>query len=687
MSLMPLLALRLPRRSCRLHQALCVGLLLACGLAVAQTGAPVPSPAVAPVPVADFFRNPAMARPLLSPSGKHLAVHLAGPDGRVKLAVLSVDPPRQARIVAGFNDSDIHDFHWVNDDRLVFELNDSNEAEAEARGYGLFAVDRDGSGLRMLVRREWSLLTNPGANARQPELTPNHWLSRTLRDGSADVLVERLDTDASRREAVGHTLLRLDTRSGRVRPVDSGWTRQAWQWAADTRGEPRALVHQNGDQSEVWRRSGPGADWALIDRGPLYRPTAGGLEGVFVGADDVLYAVAQDRNPAGTSALFRLDAASGKREAEPLVRVDGFDFEGSLVVDGRDLSLAGVRYRGDAWSTAWLAPAMQAVQQRIDARLPGLVNQIHLAECGCSRWMVVTSFSDRQPAVYWLYDREADRLEPVGRAQPQIDPQRMARQDFVRFSARDGLSIPLHVTRPAGKGPWPTVVLVHGGPHVRGASWEWDAEAQFLASRGYLVLRPEFRGSDGYGARLLSAGWKQWGLQSQDDINDALAWAVARGDADPGRACIAGGSYGGYAALMGLIRDPALWRCGLAWMAVTDIGLMFSLQHSDLSQNWRRHGMPELIGDPVKDAARLAATSPLQQAGRLKRPLLMAAGGVDRRVPIAHANRFRDALPEGYTGLTWLVYPDEGHGLYKPANRQAFWTRVETFLASELAPR
>jgi dipeptidyl aminopeptidase/acylaminoacyl peptidase len=97
--------------------------------------------------------------------------------------------------------------------------------------------------------------------------------------------------------------------------------------------------------------------------------------------------------------------------------------------------------------------------------------------------------------------------------------------------------------------------------------------------------------------------------------------------------------------------------------------------------------MPELIGDPVKDAARLAATSPLQQAGRLKRPLLMAAGGVDRRVPIAHANRFRDALPEGYTGLTWLVYPDEGHGLYKPANRQAFWTRVETFLASELAPR
>ena len=640
-----------------------------------------------PVPVADFFRKPAMARPRLSPSGRHLAVHLAGPDGRVKLAVLSVDPPREARVVAGFSDTDINDVDWVNDDRLVFDVSDSNEALAHRKGNGLFAVDRDGSSLRMLVRREWRILTNPVAGARQAELTPNHWLDRTLRDGSADVLVQRQDTDASRIEPIGNTLLRLDTRTGRVRSVDSAWTRQAWSWAADARGEPRALVHQNGDQYEVWWRSGKGADWALIDRGPLFRPGADGLERVFVGPDNLLYAVAPDRKPAGTSALFRLDAASGKREAEPLVRVDGFDFDGQLIADGRDNSLTGVHYRGDAWSTVWLAPAMQAVQQGIDKQLPGLVNLIDIAECGCSRWMVVTSYSDRQPAMYWLYDREADRLEPVGQAQPQIDPKRMARQDFVRFNARDGLSIPLHVTRPAGKGPWPTVVLVHGGPHVRGASWEWDNEAQFLASRGYLVLQPEFRGSEGYGSRLFRAGWKQWGLKSQDDMNDALAWAVARGDADPGRACIAGGSYGGYAALMGLIRDPTLWRCGLAWMAVTDINLMFTLQHSDLSEVWRRHGMPHLIGDPVADAAQLAATSPLQQAARLKRPLLMAAGGVDERVPIAHATRFRDALPEGYTGLTWLVYPDEGHGLYKPANRQAFWTQVETFLARELAPR
>ena len=263
----------------------------------------------------------------------------------------------------------------------------------------------------------------------------------------------------------------------------------------------------------------------------------------------------------------------------------------------------------------------------------------------------------------------------------------MATRDFVRFQARDGLEIPLHVTRPAGKGPWPTVVLVHGGPNVRGGDWAWDADSQFLASRGYLVLEPEFRGSTGYGSKLFRAGWKQWGLKSQDDINDALAWAVARGEADAGRACIAGASYGGYATLMGLIRDDALWRCGVAWMAVTDIGLMYDLNYSDLPDTWRQYGMPNLIGDRVKDAAQLVATSPLQQAGRLKRPLLLAMGGEDRRVPITHGDRFRAALPADYTGLTWLVYPDEGHGFGKPDNAIDFWTKVEAFLARELAPR
>ena len=662
------------------------GVLLAAGLARAQADKP-PADPPGPVPVADFFRPAAMANPVLSPSGKHLAVHVPGPKGRRQLAVLSVDPPRTAAIVAGFLDTDIGEFAWVNDERLVFDVTDSSEAVANRRDGGLYAVDRDGRDLRMLVSRQWTMVAAPVGLGRVGELTPNHTLRRLLRDGSADVLIARDNFDASWQKPLDTNLMRLDTRTGRARLVDTGWAGKADTWWADASGQPVALARVQDGQREVWWRSQPGAAWVQIERGPVYTPDPGSLGDLRVGDNGQLYAEAGDRNPAGTTALFRIDPATGKAEAEPLVRVAGFDFEGGLVFDGRDQSLLGVRYLGDAWSTVWLGADMQAVQKRIDARLPGLINLVDVADCGCSRWMLVTSYSDRQPAVFWLYDRQADRLEPVGRQQPQIDPRRMAARDFVRFQARDGMDIPLHVTRPAGKGPWPTVVLVHGGPNVRGGHWQWEDESQFLASRGYLVLEPEFRGSTGYGGKLFRAGWKQWGLQSQDDINDALAWAVARGEADAGRACIAGASYGGYATLMGVLRDDKLWRCGVAWMAVTDIGLMYDLNYSDLPDTWRQFGMPNLIGDPVKDAAQLAATSPLQQAGRLKRPLLLAMGGVDRRVPITHGDPFKAALPAGYTGLTWLVYPDEGHGFGKPENKVDFWRQVEAFLARELAPR
>ncbi len=653
--------------------------------ASAQTGQAAPDKPAA-VPVADFFRADAMARPLLSPSGKHLAVHVGAPNGRTRLAVLSVDPPRTAVIVAGFDDTSIHRVQWVNDDRLVFTVADWHQAGDHWSAPGLYAVDRDGKDLRMLVQRSWQFVAELGG-VRVPALTPNHGLLRVLRDGTADVVVQRRDYDGANREVVGATALRLDTRTGRTRPLDTGWLRNARQWVVDNQGAARALFARQDDQLETWWRPGPGAEWVMIDRQPLFVGRSGGLVGLRLGLDGQLYAETNGRHSDGTSELYRFDTSQRRLEAEPLVSVQGFDFEGHLIFDGRDKSLLGVRYLGDAWSTAWLSTGMQAVQARIDAQLPGLINLVDVAECGCSRWLVVSAYSDRQPALFWLYDREADRLEPVGQAQPQIDPRRMASRDFLRFKARDGMDIPLHVTRPQGKGPWPTVVLVHGGPHVRGGDWAWDGEAQFLASRGYLVLEPEFRGSTGYGGALFAAGFKQWGLKSQDDIADALGWAVAKGEADASRACIAGGSYGGYAALMGLIRDDKLFRCGLAWMAVTDIGLMFELKYSDLADIWRQYGMPQLIGDPQKDAAQLAATSPLQQAARLKRPLLLAAGGVDRRVPIAHSTRFKAALPADYSGLTWIVYPDEGHGLAKPETRVDFWRQVEAFLARELAPR
>ncbi len=640
--------------------------------------------AEAAIPVSDFFSAEAMSQPVLSPSGKYLAVRLANAKGRRQLGVIKLDPPRQVKSVVSFVDADVADVQWVNDGRLVFNINDLQSAYADSIAPGLYAVDRTGENLRALVQRQWQFIYQATTVASR-ELPPNHRLLRVLRDGSADVLIERLNFDENYREFANATLLRLDTLTGRTRAVETGLAQSPQSWWADAAGQPLAAVSRAGGQDSVHWRASATEPWSVISSSPAYFRKFGEFRPWALGADGQLYVLATRADEERTSALFRFDAASRRLEAQPVVVVQGFDFVGRLIFNHETRQLLGVRYTSDATSTSWLNAEMQALQATIDKRLPGVINLLDVAECGCSRWLLVTSYSDRQSPVYSLYDRESGQFEPIGQARPRLDARRMAARDFVRIKARDGQMLPLHLTRPPGQGPWPTVLLVHGGPQVRGGSWRWDGDSQFLASRGYLVLEPEFRGSTGYGAKLFHAGWKQWGLAMQDDVADATRWAVAQGMADGKRVCIAGASYGGYATLMGLIRDPQLYRCGVAWLAVTDIGLLYSLPWSDLPQAWREYGMPLLIGHPVKDAAQFEATSPLKQAARVTQPLLLAFGGSDRRVPMEHGTRFRDAVRQTNPEVEWIDYPDEGHGWFKPENRYDFWNRVEKFLARQLA--
>jgi dipeptidyl aminopeptidase/acylaminoacyl peptidase len=270
---------------------------------------------------------------------------------------------------------------------------------------------------------------------------------------------------------------------------------------------------------------------------------------------------------------------------------------------------------------------------------------------------------------------------------PGIDPRQMGRMDFVRFKARDGLTVPMYLALPParfGKSALPTVVLIHGGPWARGTTWGWHREAQFLASRGYLVLEPEFRGSTGYGFAHFKAGWRQWGQAMQHDVTDAVNWALEQGLADPKRVCAAGASYGGYATLMALAREPGLFRCGIAWVGVTDIELLFSASWTDISESARRYGMRHMIGDPDKDAAQLRANSPVGNVAKITQPLILAYGGSDLRVPIEHGRKFRDLVTKTNPNVEWIVYGDEGHGWVKLETNVDFWTRVAKFLDAQL---
>ncbi|WP_017879367.1 MULTISPECIES: alpha/beta hydrolase family protein [unclassified Janthinobacterium] len=637
--------------------------------------------AQAPPPIEHFFANPEFTGAALSPSARFLAVRLGGPAARQRLAVVDLNDD-SIKVVAQFSDTDVGDFHWISEQRLVFNLADQRIGQGDVRfGPGLYAVNRDGGEWRQLADHNIDSLAEPSGRRK---LLPWHTFlmgqSGAQDSNSVYVLSRKYDGDG---ELDYVNLLQLDTVSGIGRPVERpGKTRQ---WLLDQQGEPRIATTLDGKTATVWYREPASGKWRKLAEFDAYQGGRDGFEPLAFGPDGTFYV----RSNMGRdhTAVYAYDLAAKRIVDTPVVSLDGYDFYGSLVSDKN--RLLGVHYLSDAEATTWFAPAMQALQKQVDALLPSTVNLITPPLRPETPNLLVLSYSDRQPIRYALFDTEKGSLKQVGERRPAILAAQMGKADLVHYQARDGLPIPAWLTLPAGgKGKdLPLVVLVHDGPYVRGDAWGWNPEVQFLASRGYAVLQPEFRGSTGFGDKHYRAGWKQWGLKMQDDIADGAKWAIAQGIAAPARICIAGTGYGGYATLMGLVKDPELYQCGVNWAGVTDINLLYTGHwsfSSNTSDAWKQYVMPELIGDPLKDAAQLAATSPLQQASRIQRPLLLAYGAADRRVPLYHGTKLRDAVKGSNPDVEWVVYEEEGHGWTLPKNRIDFWSRVEKFLARHI---
>ena len=653
-------------------RALCAALTCA-SLMLSPTQLLAQQPEPTAVPVADFFRAPQLARPTLSPDGRYLAGAVATGGSRAQLVVFDVKDLKNAKVVAGFADADINQYEWVNDERLVFDVTDRRSGTSRVLAPGLWAVNRDGSDYRQLIDAHWS--------SGKGSLSWNWRLHSVLSDGSADVMVAGL-TINSVGDLVDVQLARLDTTTGRNRNLSLGTADHVFEWTVDRDGEPVFVTTVHEGRVRSYDRRSPDAPWQKWQDEEL-------LGGKFavpwsVGYDGRLLVLA--RGDDGVLALHATDAQTHQPLPEPMIHIKGYDFAGRPIYDSQAQRLVGIRYEADTAGTVWLDPQMAAAQKAVDALLPGAVNLLDCARCGSVPEVLVSSFSDRQPPNYYVYNRDTSKLTSIAASRPWIDPRAMGKRNRYRFAARDGLSMPVQVTFPPGEreSPAPAVVLVHGGPWVRGTHWDWEETAQFLASRGYLVIEPEFRGSQGYGFKHFQAGWKQWGLAMQDDVADAVQWAAKQGWADVKRVCIAGASYGGYATLMGLVSDDDLYRCGFEWVGVTDIDLLFSITWSDSSEEVKNFGMPRLIGDPVADAAKFRDTSPLAQAARIRRPLLMAYGGADRRVPVEHGTNFRDAVSKTNQNIEWVVYPEEGHGWRMLETNVDFWTRVEKFLARNL---
>ena len=299
--------------------------------------------------------------------------------------------------------------------------------------------------------------------------------------------------------------------------------------------------------------------------------------------------------------------------------------------------------------------------------------------------LVLYVYSDRDSGAYYLFDRQARKASIITRAKPWLDAAKQAPQRGIAFKARDGKSVRGLLSVPpnsAGKN-LPLVVLPHGGPFGVTDNWGHDPEVQILAQHGYAVLQVNFRGSGGYGHQFTKIGERQWGRAMQDDVTDATRWAISEGIADPGRICIYGASYGGYAALMGPIREPGLYRCAVGLSGVSDLSRLArwaSLRRDDLGELY----FNRVVG---QDKAELAAHSPVMLADKIKVPVMLAHGGLDGIVPVQHAEAMVKALRKAGSPVELTVYPSTGHTIRIEKHEQDFYARLLAFLDKHIGAR
>ncbi len=659
---------------------------LAATLLILVAGAAGAQPA--PPPPELFFAPDGIVDAQLSPTGRFVSITTAAGSDRVGLFVWDLDKPGDVKVAARFSDVDIRRVAWLDDDRLLFDVHDLSQGGAEQKAPGLFVVRRNGDELRTLVAREGMPFIGAATSLRTPPLGPNHRLLGVPAGGGNEVIVGELRGHRNELEEV--VLRRLDVTSGRTRSLSHGAPAGVVSWLLDSRGEPRVATVRRGGRVEMHWRGPSDTEWRRIAEGDLLRMP---FTPHHVDDRGQLY-VMHNVGSEGTAVLSRFEFERGRPAESPFVVTPGFDYSGRLITEPESGRVLGVRVETDAESTVWLDKGLERVQALIDQRLPGLVNRLSCRRCGQDdRVVLVRAYSARDPGHLWLYRAAAEGagrgdLRLIGRVRQGVDPTRMAGVEFHRIRARDGRDLPVWLTVPPGRkigDKGPAVVMVHGGPWVRGGHWRWDPMAQFLASRGWLVVAPEFRGSAGYGQAHLRAGDKQFGRAMQDDVADAALWARQQGWAD--RFCIAGASYGGYSTLMGLINDPQLYRCGVAWVGIADLFLYLEgsvWTVDDISESGRRYSLPQMVGDSEQDAERLRAVSPVIQAQRIEGPLLLAYGENDLRVPVTHGERLRRAMRAAGREPEWVTYPGEGHSWLKTATHLDFARRVEAFLRKHL---
>ena len=467
---------------------------------------------------------------------------------------------------------------------------------------------------------------------------------------------------------------RLNLGSGRRTVVASAPVRRA-DFTLDPSGAVRfadGLDDQN--YRELYYRESADAPWRLVNdseqSGFIATPLGMAADGV-----TAYMQVTKSDGPDTIEAWDMRTVTRAPLLQDPVVDPDAILYD----VDGR--TPVGARYMDDGIRLRFFDEdsAMARRYRMLERAFPGSGLQI-TSTTADGRLALVRIWSDRDAGQYLLFDTQARTADGVFARLAWFAPEKMAAARKVELKARDGLALHGYLTRPQGaaEAPLPMVVLPHGGPFGIHDAWDFDLDTQLLAEAGYAVLRLNYRGSGNYGRSYRVQGAQEWGGTMQDDLTDATRWAIDQGIADPARICIVGASYGGYAALMGVAKEPDLYRCAAGYVGVYDLPAL----HADRARSatWMRHWANDWMGA----RASLAERSPVNLAYLIKVPVFLAAGGADHIAPMMHSRRMQRALEAAGVPVQTLYIDSEGHGFRKEEHRRRYYAQLLGFLAQHL---
>ncbi len=589
----------------------------------------------------------------ISPNGRYVAATLRKPENnknRMLLVIIDRETNKPVRVLDPEENAEISRVWWVNDERLfVMSTWGGDNVQQYYLDPRVVAINVDGSRIRSFYAS----------------------IVDTLVDDDKHILIERC---AKRTHKGCKTYVQkvVEDRWTGPRIVDAPAIDTSF--FTDNAGNVLFATAWDDDRVQrVWIRKGDG--WEIFNDA-----SQSGVEIDLIGTsrDDAKVFIRTERKQ-GPDVIERMDLATREREvvmSDPLL-------DPAFVVwsaDGRQpigaaygLGVPRARFWDATDPDAKLLRGMEAVfPEDAVAFANGSRDGQHI---------VVNVWSDRDPGSFYLLDRKTKRMDIVARVKPWLNPDALARNQPIAFTTRDGLELHGYLTMPlATTSAPPLVVMPHGGPFDVKDDWAYDEEAQILAANGYAVLRINYRGSGGFGQAFQRSGYRQWGLKIMDDIVDGTRWAMADGRIDPKRVCIWGSSFGGYAALMGVAREPELYRCAISMAGATN--LIITRKWGDTHRTeWGRHYLDEAVGD---DEKALYEQSPVKHVANIQAKVLLIHGNDDQRVSFEHARAMVAAMEKAGKPMETFFFDDETHGVYGEKNRREYYGRVLKFLRANL---